>query len=664
MKVLSVEDNAINRKLLRVALEAEGIEVVEANDGVEALALLERETVDAVISDILMPNLDGYGLCHQLRSSEKLRDLPLILYSATYVSDTDGQLALEFGADRFIRKPCPTEVMLQALREVTAPRGRRPAMAMSPPEAAHTMKLYSERLVEKLEEKSEELRKTEEKYRSIFENAIMGIFQSTPEGRFLTVNPALASMLGYDSPAELVGALTDLERQLYVEPERRVEFKRLMEEHGSVSGFECAEYRRDRTVIWVSWNARAVRDERGSLLYYEGIVENITVRKQAEAQYRDIFDNAVLGIFRTTPDGRILAANPRLAQMWGYDSPEELMASIANVSQQLYVDPQQRDEFKRLLAQTGIATNFEHMLYRRDGSIMWGASNARAIRDEQGSVVYYDGTLEDITVRKRAEEKLRAKDEELRVTTQQLWQSAKLATMGEMAASIAHELNNPLATISLRLESLLEQTPEDNPQHRSLKIIAQETERMANLVSALLQFSRRSGQQISTIDLKDEIAGTLELVNYRLRNHRVEFAQEIAADLPPIHADRQQLRQVLLNLINNAIDAMREQGGGRLFIRASAIGGAEAPTGVAVEIADSGPGIPPDLLTRVMEPFFTTKAEGKGTGLGLAICKRIVEEHRGTLTIDSEVGVGTRITITLPSRNGANAEAVRNESDE
>jgi signal transduction histidine kinase len=215
--------------------------------------------------------------------------------------------------------------------------------------------------------------------------------------------------------------------------------------------------------------------------------------------------------------------------------------------------------------------------------------------------------------------------------------------MGELAASIAHELNNPLGTVSLGIEELLSTAPPESPERRELKIIEQETERMARLVANLLQFSRPGHQQVSTFDVSEEIEKTLELSFFFLRKRTVE--------LPLIQGDRQKLRQVFLNLIVNASDAMLRGGTLTLRTRASVLDG-DKPA-VALEFADTGAGIPPENLSKIMEPFFTTKEAGKGTGLGLAICRRIVQEHHGTLGITSEVGQGTTVRVTLPVRNGA-----------
>jgi signal transduction histidine kinase len=193
---------------------------------------------------------------------------------------------------------------------------------------------------------------------------------------------------------------------------------------------------------------------------------------------------------------------------------------------------------------------------------------------------------------------------------------------------------------------MMEGLPPDDPRFKSLAIISQEVERMAKQVSNLLVFSRRSQPQISTLDLCEELANSLDFVHYHMRSRRVNIVKDFATDLSTVHADREQLRQVFLNLLTNASDAMPD--GGTLLLRAQPgllSNGGEA---VVLEFSDTGIGIEPELLPKLFESFFTTKPEGKGTGLGLPICRRIIEQHRGTIVVESAVGKGTTVRISLP----------------
>jgi signal transduction histidine kinase len=271
----------------------------------------------------------------------------------------------------------------------------------------------------------------------------------------------------------------------------------------------------------------------------------------------------------------------------------------------------------------------------------------------------FTGFVRDRSERQRAEAAVQATSDKLRAMSQQLWQTAKLATMGELAASIAHELNNPLATVSLRIESLLTQAPEDDPRRHAFTVIAQEVDRMGTLVANLLQFSRHSQPQISSIDVCEELDNTLALIEYHLRNHQITVVRQFAPEVPLLQADRQQLRQVFLNLLTNASDAMPQ--GGTLTLRVTTGSLEPAVPAVVIAFLDTGVGITPEDMPKVLEPFFTTKPEGQGTGLGLPICQRIVQEHRGTIELSSTVGQGTTIRLTLPIANGRNGRYLQEQ---
>jgi len=250
-----------------------------------------------------------------------------------------------------------------------------------------------------------------------------------------------------------------------------------------------------------------------------------------------------------------------------------------------------------------------------------------------------NGQLEE-RVKDRTEE-LARRNQEISATYQQLWHSAKLATLGELTASVAHELNNPLQTVSLRIESLSRRLSGDQGAQESLSVVEKELDRMAHLVANLLQLSRKGEQRIATVNAADELEKTLELLQYHLRKYGIQTKRDFPPCIPLIRVDPEQLQQAFLNLFTNACDAM--QSGGTLTLRVR--GG----TNVVIDIIDTGSGIAAADLPRVMETFFTTKPPGKGTGLGLPICRRIVEAHGGSLCIESEPGRGATVRIVLPA---------------
>jgi PAS domain S-box-containing protein len=344
-------------------------------------------------------------------------------------------------------------------------------------------------------------------------------------------------------------------------------------------------------------------------------------------------------------DGRVTFCNDFLLRLTGWTADEVLGRSWFDT----FVPEAQRAELKRIFFDPAlreeIPVHYENEILTRTGERRLIAWNNTVLRDAGGRLIGTTSLGEDITERRRAEAGVRAKTEELKATTQQLWQAARLAGVGELAASIAHELNNPLGIVSLRVEGLLAKTPAEDARHKALEVVDGEVQRMADLVSNLLGFSRAGREQVSAVDLREEAAKTVELIDHHLRKRQVRVETDCSPDAPAVNADRQQVRQVLLNLLTNAGDAM--PGGGRLTVRVRAAQLAGRPA-ATIELADTGTGIPAEHLSRIFDPFFTTKDEGKGTGLGLAICKRIVEQHHGTLAVESEVGKGTTFLITLP----------------
>lgn len=280
------------------------------------------------------------------------------------------------------------------------------------------------------------LLESEKKYRSIFQNAVEGMFQSTPEGKLITANPSMARIFGYQTPEEMISLVNDIGLQLYANQEDRRTFQKLLKERGVAGGFEATFFRKDGSVIWGTLNVRAVKGAQGAVDYYEGTFEDITPRKKAEEElrkseekYRNIFENAVMGIYQVTPSGRYLSANPVLARIHGFDSPEELINSVEDITQ-LYVDPSRRAELKRIMENQGFIKGFEIIMRKKDGSLHWVSNTAQAVRDEQGKTLYYEGTIEDITSRKLAEESARQLKQTLWGTLKALSQTIEMRQPG------------------------------------------------------------------------------------------------------------------------------------------------------------------------------------------------------------------------------------------
>jgi two-component system NtrC family sensor kinase len=241
--------------------------------------------------------------------------------------------------------------------------------------------------------------------------------------------------------------------------------------------------------------------------------------------------------------------------------------------------------------------------------------------------------------------------EELERTQAQLIQSAKLAAIGELAAGVAHELNNPLTSIMGFTSLLLQEVDDDDPMKEELQMIEQAAARTKTIVSGLLGFARQTESRLELADVNQIVQSTMALLRHQAKVARVTVKKSYDENLPLVSLDANQIKQVFLNIITNAIQAMPQ--GGELEVvtsyRPRAIDGTDC---VAVEFRDTGTGISAENLPRIFDPFFTTKKAGQGTGLGLSISHGIVEKHGGKIEVESEMGQGSTFTVLLPVAEG------------
>lgn len=350
--------------------------------------------------------------------------------------------------------------------------------------------------------------------------------------------------------------------------------------------------------------------------------------RESEERYRTLFEGLPTGLYRSTPEGQLLDANPALVQMLGYPDREALL-QVKTIN--LYDDAEQRQRWRTQLENEGIVRSFEVQFHRKDGHVIWTRESTRAVLDEEGRVLYYEGSLEDITDRKWAEDALLKAQE-------QLVRREKLAVLGQLAGGVGHEIRGPLSVIWNALYLLKMDLPDaDEMIGEYLDMIAAEVHKANKIVSDLLDFGR-------TIPSARQPALAQELVEAALVRapapEHVRVTAEIPDDLPILSVDPQQVCQVLVNLLTNAYQAM--EGEGALSICAGAEG-----EQVSISITDTGGGISPENMDRLFEPLFTTKA--RGMGLGLAISKNLVEANSGQIRVESTVGVGTTFVLTLPT---------------
>jgi PAS domain S-box-containing protein len=487
----------------------------------------------------------------------------------------------------------------------------------------------------------EQLLVSEKRYRELFEHVGEGLFISTPEGKFVDCNPALLEILGYKNKEDLLQI--DITNDLYAIPGDRKIFQNMVERDGSVKEWEVDFKRKEGGRITVLLSAHAIRARDGKVVGYEGIIIDITDRKQLERELREtndfmkmLIESSPYAIIATDIKGNIILFNRAAEELLGYRA-EAVLGKIHIT--QLYPPGIAKEVMKKLRSSDyggiGRFTGSEFKIVDK-----WGKEIpihlSAAIVYREGQEVASVGIFTDLRPRLVMEQKLQE-------THLQLIQLEKLRSLGEMAAGVAHEINNPLGGILIYANLMMEGLAPDDAKREDLEKIVHETTRCKDIVKSLLEFARQSGPKFELTDVNRAITDGLLFLENQVTFHNIEIIKELDPTLPPMWGNAGQLKQVFLNIMINAADAMH--GRGVLTIKTFPSGDNNK---VVIEFTDTGGGIPEEILPRIFDPFFTTKGVGEGTGLGLSMSYGIVKEHKGNIEVDTVEGSGTTFRVVLP----------------
>ena len=392
----------------------------------------------------------------------------------------------------------------------------------------------------------------------------------------------------------------------------------------------------------------AIMDPSGKSGGFVEIIRDITARKNLERQLREtkeflerIMESSVDGILTTDLKGKLTYVNRAMEEMLGYSRAEILGIHISN----FYVRGMLlAREVMELLKAAERAENYEMEVKTKSGKALTIMTSLFLLRNQDEVIIGTAGIFKDITEQKALEAKL--KDAQA-----YLVEASKMRALGELVAGVAHELNNPLMASQTILHVILKNLPAGWPERERLELIRKCNDRIEKIVDHLREFSRQTKPELLEIDVNQPVENALMITGQQLLNHGISLVRHLAGALPKVMGDTNQLEQVFLNLISNARDAIDDAGGHKkeLTIRSSFSEDGGAPS-VVVSVKDTGIGIPPENLSKIFEPFFSTKPVGKGTGLGLSLCFGIVEAHGGRIDIRSRVGEGTEVSVILPAR--------------
>ncbi|SDK93119.1 PAS domain S-box-containing protein [Maridesulfovibrio ferrireducens] len=553
--ILIVEDDDNSLTLLDTLLTSQGFKVLSATNGLEAWNLLQKQIPDLIISDILMPEMDGFTLCRKCKETEKLRNIPFVFYTATYTDDSEARYAYEIGVSKFLIKPMEVDLFLKEIIKV-------------------------------LEEHS----------------------SSSPD--ISPIPPKDTSNHDSRHTAILTNKLIKKDKEVKL-------------------GRHCVE--------------------------------------MSEAQYRQLVEFAPLGIMRTSPKGELQSANQHLAAMLGYISSDDMVERVENVSHVLCRNKEEWDRHLELI-QTNDQGGFpECVLKSVEGRDIWVEIHGRAISVENGEVEAYEFFIIDITERKQAEE--------FRV------QSEKMRAIGSLAAGLVHEVSTPCNYIQnninyvmdtfavvqnvirklkelpgadqhedvaallsqLETESLLTEIPE------ALNESKQGIEHIIRIVRSANQFAHPSNNKMTSANMNEAVRNSVTITTNEWK-YSADVKLNLDQNLPPVPCVVDQIHQVIINLIVNAVHAIVPKlKSGEFEKGVITLGTSFDDSWIMLTCSDNGTGIPEKVRDLIFNPFFTTKEIGKGTGQGLTIARTlVVKNHGGELTFETEEGKGTTFTVLLP----------------
>ncbi len=509
---------------------------------------------------------------------------------------------------------------------------------------------YKQNLEAQVVQRTAELAKAEEKFSKAFRlspNAIT--LTRISDGRHIEVNESFCRMMGY-SHEEIIGK-TAVDLNFWASLGERERMIQTLKNKTAIHNYEL-QFRnksgKERTAL-LSIETIDIDGESCFLSISSDISDRQkaeTALREAEEKYRNIYENALSGIFQITPDGKYLSGNPALAKLYGYESTEELIAAQPNLKNQLYVNPQHRQKFRSMMNLHGILSNFESQIYKKDGSIIWVSENSRVVCDEEGNLLYYEGFIKDITANKEAE-----------IQMQQAKEAAEAANKAKSTflANMSHELRSPLnavlgfAQVMIRSKSL----SKDNQEN--VGIILRSGEHLLSLINQVLDLSKieagRTTINERSFDLYRLLDDLEDMFALKAEEKSLQLLFDRDAEVPHyIYTDEVKLRQVLINLLNNAIKftssgevSVQVRGGLQNKHNNS---NAKIPGSYSLhfEVQDTGAGIAPDEINQLFEAFVQTKTgkdSQEGTGLGLAISRQFVKLMGGDITVTSEVEKGT-----------------------
>ncbi|MDP8239509.1 MAG: response regulator [Candidatus Hatepunaea meridiana] len=626
-KILIVEDEGIVAQGIRNKLENLGHSVpAVVSFGEEVITHVEDTQPDLILMDIkLEGKMDGIHAAKQLRKSH---DIPIVYLTAYADDDTLKRAKLTEPAG-YLLKPYE-ERDLSTIIEIA---------------------LYKHSMESKL-------RKSERWLSTTLKSIGDAVLAADIKGNVVYVNPAAEALTGWKHNDIIGKSLEDIlviENLDDNETIQEIADRVLREEVTNRFTEKTFLINRSGEKVPIADCCAPINDDEGNIVGTVFILQDITRQEDVEREMQDLLEryqslcnNLTIGLYRTTQDGKIILANPAMVKMLGYDTFEDL--SERNLEDDLYELGYERKKYEEMLEENGEIRDFETTLKRKDGEIIYVRENAKAIKDRNGKVLYYEGTLEDIT------ENVRLKLEREKIDAK-IKQIEKLESLSVLAGGIAHDFNNSLQAILGNTGLAMMNMSSVSPEYERLKQVEKSTFRAAELTKQMLAYSGKGMFVVSAIDLSQLITEISQFLKDTVSNN-IDLKLNLQSNLPFMEGDSSQIRQVITQLVENASEAIEEKSGvitvstGVMECNSKYLSSTyldddlKDGTYTYVEITDNGCGMNTEILSRVFDPFYSTKFVGRS--LGLAAVLGIIRGHNGAVGVSSEPDIGTTFKVLFP----------------
>ncbi|MDY6990490.1 MAG: PAS domain S-box protein [Thermodesulfobacteriota bacterium] len=615
--ILIADDEEAVRSLFAGMLEGEDYRIFVASNGKEAVEMSRANAIDLAILDLMMPEMDGIEALKRIKEIDNTTEV-LIMTGYADINDVEKAI-IGYEAFDYLLKPFDTRETVRTIERALQKR----ELFLKDSYAGKELRHRIVELERDFKEKTLQLRKSQVKYENIIEGSddMIVVIQ---EGITKYLNLKTLELTGRTKEETL-----DTPFIAMVHPEDRGIVTEMYDRwpgkaRGAPGLCTFRILKKDGTSIWSE--AKPVVTEWEGKTALLNIVRDISERKWAEESLR-IKDSALAssinGVALADLEGSLTYVNNAFLKLWGYDSAEEVLGKSV---QDLWKSREEALGAVRALLESG-GWRGEMTAVTRDGALFDLHVSASMVSNAEGKPLCMMASFVDITEKKEMEEAM--------------LRSEKLSSIGQLAAGLAHELRNPLAVISSCAQFCTENMELEPPVNENLEMISRSVQRANKLINDLLAFARPSRLEWKDVDVNDLVTRTWNMAKLEARPFDTKFVLQLEERLPKIVGDEEKLGQVFINLIQNAVQAI--SGKGRITVRTQVLGPQHQ---VEVNVIDDGPGVPEDYRYKIFDPFFTTK--DTGTGLGLSICHSIIQQHKGSISMECDDVSGTKFCVRLP----------------